>query len=77
MYPTPKHEQVFREECVLTHLSALPACCRLQLEVPCRQSVRGGSPAGTWVRGTVRAGCGKRRMPKPIFHRSGRSTGSS
>lgn len=77
MYSSPEHEQVFGEDCVLTHLSVLPACCRLQLEVPCHQSVRGGFPAGTWVRGTVRAGCGKRRMRKPIFHRSGRNTGSS
>lgn len=62
---------------VLTCLPVLSSCCRLQLEVPCRPSVRGGFPAGTWVRATVRAGCGRRRTPKPIFHRSGRSTGSS
>lgn len=49
----------------------------LQLEALCLPSVRGGYPAGTWVRGTVRAGCGKRRMRKPISHRSGRNTGSS
>lgn len=77
MYSSREHEQVFAEDYVLTHLSVLPACCRLQLEVPCHQSVRGGFPAGTWVRGTVRAGCGKRRTQKPIFRRSGRSTGSS
>lgn len=51
--------------------------CRLQLEAPCLPSVRGGYPAGTWVRGTAKAGCGKRRMLKPISHRSGRNTGSS
>lgn len=75
--PYIKHEQVCREECFLTHSSVLLPCWRLQLEVPCPQSARGGFPAGTWVRGTVRAGCGKRRMLKPIFLRSGRSTGSS
>lgn len=62
---------------VLTCLPVLSSRCRLQLEVPCRPSVRGGFPAGTWVRATVRAGCGRRRTPKPTFHRSGRSTGSS
>lgn len=51
--------------------------CHLQLEAPSLPSVRGGYPAGTWVRGTVRAGCGKRRTLKPISHRSGRNTGSS
>lgn len=51
--------------------------CHLQLEAPYVPSVRGGYPAGTWVRATVRAGCGKRRMLKPISHRSGRNTGSS
>lgn len=49
----------------------------LQLGAPYLPSVRGGSPAGTWVRGTVKAGCGKRRTLKPISHRSGRNTGSS
>lgn len=51
--------------------------CHLQPGAPYPPSVRGGSPAGTWVRGTVKAGCGKRRTLKPISHRSGRNTGSS
>lgn len=69
---------MFGEECFfLTRSSALLPRWRLQLEVPCLLSARGGFPAGTWVRGTVRAGCGKRRTLKPIFRRSGRSTGSS
>lgn len=69
---------MFHKECFVTPLSfvRLP-CWRPQLEVPCLQSVSGGFPAGTWVRGTVRAGCGKRRTLKPIFRKSGRSTGSS
>ena len=49
----------------------------LQLKAPCLQSASDVFPAGTWVRATARAGCGKRRMLKHIFHRSGRSTGSS
>lgn len=61
----------------LTHSSVLLPRWRLQLEVPCLLSARGGFPAGTWVRGTVRAGFGKRRTLKPIFRRNGRSTGSS
>lgn len=51
--------------------------CLLQVEAPYPPSVRGGYPAGTWVRGTARAGCGKRRMLKPISPRSGRNIGSS
>lgn len=71
------YEQVFHEECCLTPSSVLLPCWCLQLEVLSLQSANVGFPAGTWVRGTVRAGCGKRKTLKPIFRRSGRSTGSS